>query len=540
MDEVALEFEPGFTVVTGETGAGKSVLLGALALLAGNRVEKTIISKGSDSCEVQASLYFENSSAIDELLLELSLPVCEEGTLVLRRSVERSKSGRVQINGALATLSALQSLGEGWIDFHGPGEPQKLFKERYQLAMLDLYAQNQTALIAYQQSYRHWQELLDRAKVLEGNERLSTDEIVFAENQINAIDRLELSLDSVQELERDFNRLDKAREIVQAAEQIGQGLQGDAGILEQLSGLSRLSQQLAAMDADGSALNERLHSLMIEMEDLAAEYEQLSRSIDMDEDAAAAIQERMTQWLELKRKYGSDVNTVLAKRATLAERIEAQSDIEGKLQAIYAEAGAVEKNLQIQADKITQKRSKAALQLAKQSQQLLGKLGFKQAVLKILIHTEASLKETGNSYCQFLFSANAGQDPLPLNKIASSGETARVMLALKAVLAQVDATPVLVFDEVDANVGGEIGAVVGHELQRLAGDHQVFCVTHLPQVAAQGRQHYVVSKSQSKTATTVRIEKIPAKGTEREAELARMLGDRSSKAAIEHARELLS
>jgi len=540
MDAVELEFDPGFIVVTGETGAGKSVLLGALALLAGNRVDKMIIRKGADACEVEAVLYFAADAAVHTQLKDMGLPPCEEGALVLRRAVFRCKSGRVHINGALTTLTALQELGESWIDFHGPGEPQKLFKERYQLEMLDLFARNQTLLKSYQQDFHRWQQLLSQAEALQGSERLSNDEISFMQAQVDAIDQLALSEESVDVLEHDFNRLDKARDIVAAAEQMQQGLSGDAGVLQQLALLTRWSQQLATMDKDGATLNDRLTSLIIELEDVAAEYEQLAGGMDVDEETAATLQTRMGQWLELKRKYGPDVESVLAKRASLLARIDMQADIEGSLRAIYAKAATIEKQLFEQGNVLKQQRQKAALQLSKKARKLLSKLGFKRAELQIAIRADANLKEFGNSHCEFLFSANAGQDLLPLNKIASSGETARVMLALKAVLAEVDATPVLVFDEVDANVGGEIGAEVGRELRNLAGAHQVLCVTHLPQVAAQGQQHYVVAKSQSKKDTAVRIQPIHNDTLARQTELARMLGDRTSKAAIEHARELLT
>lgn len=540
MDEVALEFDEGFTVVTGETGAGKSVLLGALALLAGNRVDKTIVRKGADACEVEASLYFEKHESVDELLEQLGLPPCDDGTLVLRRMVSRKKSGRVHVNGALATLSALQDLGESWIDFHGPGEPQKLFKERFQLSMLDLFTKNHDKLEHYQKDFKRWRQLLDQAEELKGSERLSDDEIAFMQSQIDSIDSLELSEESLQVLERDFNRLDKARDLVQSAEQMEAGLSGEGGAIDQLSTLTRWAQQLAEIDSDAGVLDSRLNSLIIELEDLAGEYSQLTRSVDFDEETAQSIQERMSSWLELKRKYGPEVSSVLAKRDTLSERIAMQSDIEGSLQTLYAEAETVEKSLTQQAEAITKTRQKGAVQLSKKAQKLLAQLGFKKADFKIEIVPDSGLKEYGNSHCLFLFSPNAGQDLLPLNKIASSGETARVMLALKAVLAQVDATPVLVFDEVDANVGGEIGAQVGRELAKLSGGHQVFCVTHLPQVAAQGQQHYVVAKKQSKSATVVTIKPIHETSSVRETELARMLGDRNSEAALSHARELLA
>lgn len=540
MDSVSLEFDSGFTAVTGETGAGKSVLLGALALLAGNRAGKTIIRKGADSCEVEATLYFQNPERLNEALLRLELPACDEGELVLRRQVHRSKGGRIQINGALATLGALAELGEYWIDFHGPGEPQKLFHDRYQLEMLDLYARNQGKLKAYGEHYQEWKHLLEEMETLARSERLSEDESAFLQRQVEAVDALELTEESLQELERDFRRLDTARELTAAAVRMQEGLDGEEGMVGQLAPLVRTAQELASIDPEaGGRLASRVEALAIEMEDLASEYGDLARSVDFDEVTALAIQQRMASWLELKRKHGPTVQSVLAWRDELSRRIASQGDIEGNLFRMEKVTSEMEKSLRVQAEELRQTRVRASLELARKAQSLLAKLGFKKARFQIEVTTDSTLHAHGSSQCGFLFSANAGQDLLPLNKIASSGETARVMLALKAVLAEVDSTPVLVFDEVDANVGGEIGAVVGKELAALAAEHQVFCVTHLPQVASQATRHFVVSKEQGDKRTQVTIEPIHDDKDKRLEEIARMLGDRKSASARSHAKELL-
>lgn len=540
IDAISLEFESGFTAVTGETGAGKSVLLGALALLAGNRADKTVIRKGADFCEVEATLYFRNPERLNEALVRLDLPPCEEGELVLRRQIHRSKGGRIQINGALATMSALAELGEYWIDFHGPGEPQKLFHERYQLEMLDLYARNEETLKTYQEHFRQWKALLEEMERLARTEQLSEEEVTFLQRQIDAVDALELTEESLQELERDFRRLDKARELMAASLRLQEGLNGDNGMVGQLAPLVRTAQEVASLEPEvGGSLAGRLEALAIEIEDLASEYGDLARSVDFDEETAQSIQQRMAGWLELKRKHGPTLQNVLDWRDELKRRIESQGDIEGNLLRMEKQSAELEKSLRAQAEELRQNRVRAAQELSRKVQALLGKLGFKKARFQIEVTTDSTLHVNGSSHCNFLFSANAGQDLLPLNKIASSGETARVMLALKAVLAEVDSTPVLIFDEVDANVGGEIGAVVGKELSALASDHQVFCVTHLPQVAAQAAQHYVVSKEQGDSDTKVSIQPIHGDSEKRLEEIARMLGDRKSASARNHAKELL-
>jgi DNA repair protein RecN (Recombination protein N) len=246
----------------------------------------------------------------------------------------------------------------------------------------------------------------------------------------------------------------------------------------------------------------------------------------------------MNLWLELKRKYGPGIDSVREKREQIRRRLLSQGEVEAQVARLQASLVQVEADLKKQATVLHSARFKAADKLASAARKMLGALGFKKADLKIAV-TVGELGPTGADKAQFLFCPNAGQDLLPLSQIASSGEAARVMLALKTVLASVDETPVLVFDEVDANVGGEIGAQVGRELATLGKNHQVFCVTHLPQVAALGHSHLVVNKTQTEKSTAVEIYSVHCKRKEREMELARMLGDRNSKVALSHARELL-
>ena len=538
MDEVSLEFGPGFTVVTGETGAGKSVLLGALGLLAGNRVAKTVVRRGADQAEAEGVLEFAHPEKIDALLEELGLPPCEDGRLLLRRTVHVSKPGRILVNGANTTLSQLEKIGAAWIDFHGPGEPQKLFKESCQLEMLDLFAAHGETAARYAARYADWSAALRRIEDIASREKITEDEADFIRGQLEKMEAVDLDDDAVASLERDFNRLAKAQELAALIGRVQSGLSGDDGFASRLPVLLRASREIAAIDPEAAGLENRLNALAIEIEDIASDYARLS-SESGDEESAAETHRRMMLWLDLKRKYGPDAAAVRAKRDALASKLAVQGDIEGAIARATAEADAIEKELRPLAAKLRAKRLDAAETLAASARRLLGHLGFKKADLRIRVVDTPKLTASGDSACEFLFAPNAGQELLPLNAIASSGETARVMLALKTVLAAVDSTPVLVFDEVDANVGGEIGAQVGRELAALAGRHQVFCVTHLPQVAAQGRSHFRVVKSQTDDSTAVTIAPIHADRAEREGELARMLGDRKSAAALSHARELL-
>lgn len=539
LDEVRLEFDSGFTSVTGETGAGKSVLLGALRLLAGARTDKSLIRQGHQELEVEAALYFEASAEINSLLESEGLPLCEDGVLLLYRSIHRTKMPRVQVNGKLATLTQLQALGESWIDFHGPGEPQKLFKEKRQLEMLDIYAGHGQTLQSYSASYRAWREALREIDELEGSERLDEDELNFVRKQVAKIDAVEVSEESIEALERDYNRMSSAQELTALATECAEGMLGEQGLSEQMMTLVGRMEALAELDIDSEGLSERARSLQIELQDLGSEVERMAGDLDFDPDEIEAVNERMNLWQEVRRKYGGTVESVLFKREELASKIAIQGDLEGVLKKKCAAASKMEQELHAAAAKLTTGREEAAKTLGEKAAKLLQALGFKKAKLAIEVIPDAALHERGKCHCRFVFAPNAGQELLPLNKIASSGETARVMLALKTVLAEADATPLLVFDEVDANVGGEVGRAVGAELARLAGKHQVLCVTHLPQVASLAKNHFIVTKSQDEDSTTVVIAPIHDDRQQRLGELARMLGDRSSASARAHAEELL-
>ena len=538
LEEVALDFEAGFTAVTGETGAGKSILLGALSLLAGERADKTIIRQGAAACEVEASLYFSDPGKIDTVLTDLGLPPCEDGLLLLKRSVARDKAPKLTVNGSLATLAALQQLGEHWIDFHGPSEPRRLLKDACQLELLDLFGRTGDALAAYQANYREWRALLGERDRIAGEAQLSPDQIEFTQSQLAKIDSLELTADAIDTLERDFQRLSRSQELIGLAGVLAGGLTGDEGVQDRLGALLREARRLESLDPASRALAERFSAAVVELNELAGEFTALGQKLHMDPEQAEQLGGRMNAWLEMKRKYG-DLASVVAAGKDLRERLARQGDLAGTLARLDQEAAASERAAKQEAQVLRQKREKAAKELGKVAAKAIAELGFQKADFQVRVVPLAELGPTGGTGAEFLFSPNAGEPLLPLNRVASSGELARVMLALKAVLADLDGVPLLVFDEVDANVGGDIGRVVGEKMAEIGKSHQVLCVTHLPQVAAQATCHLVVTKDQTKDRVVVTIAPIQASRKGRVAELARMLGDRNAKSALAHAEQLL-
>jgi len=539
LEEVTLDFEAGFTAVTGETGAGKSILLGALSLLAGERADKTIIRQGAAAAEVEAALFFADASALNGVLATLELPACEDGVLILKRSLPREKAPRITVNGSLATLAALQRLGEQWIDFHGPSEPRRLLKESCQLDLLDLFGRAHTPLTTYQASFRAWRDLLNERTRLARETKLAPDQIEFLRIQLAKLDALELTDDAIENLERDFQRMSRAQELIELASVLASGLTGEEGVQVRLAELLREGRQLESIDVASKPLVERLASAVVELNDLGEEFSTLSQQLQFDPEQAEELSGKMNTWLELKRKHGGEVAAVLEAREAMRARLDVQGDLEGtmlKLEKQIADAARLAKR---DAASLRVIREKAAKELAKIAAKSIAQLGFKKADFQVRVVPLPELSPTGDCSAEFLFSPNVGEPPLPLSRVASSGELARVMLALKTVLADLDEVPLLVFDEVDANVGGEIGRVVGEKMAGIAKSHQVLCVTHLPQVAAQAACHLVVIKDQSKDRAVVTIEPIQASRKQRVSELARMLGDRNAKSALAHAEELL-
>lgn len=539
LERAEIDFTEGFTAVTGETGAGKSVLLGALAMLSGARCGKEAVGGHSDTCRVEAVLRFKDTSKIDRLLESSGLPPCEDGTLLISRVVGISKPSRAFVNSSPAPLSFLSKLGGYWIDFHGPGEPQKLFSRKNQLEMLDTFAGDSQLLEEYMRIYSERRQILSNIESLSQTKSLGEDEIEFLRSRIAAIDAVNPTEESIAELEEKSKLAEAASDIVEKSSAVAEAIDGDGGILEKLAAASKFASEISRFSAAAESLSERLRGVGLELADISSEYGNLARSSNMDEAQIETVRRKMTDWLGLCRKFGNSVESVLSARREMAAKIENQSDVRATMEKLRRRADELLESLVPIAEKILKAREKAAKKLAERASKTLLGLGFKNARFDISISADSEPSPDCGSSCEFMFMANPGQPLLPLAKIASSGELARVMLALKTTLADADATPLLVFDEVDANVGGEIGAEVGKRLAELSKGHQVFCVTHLPQVAACANGHFLVEKSQTKTSTSVSIARIDGDKKRRVSELARMLGDRNSESAVAHAQKLL-
>lgn len=537
-----MSFEPGLNVVTGETGAGKSLVLGAVQLLLGERASPTVIRTGADQCEITAVIALRGASAdvtprVTQLLEDSGLPPCEDGKLVLRRVVTRSGS-RAFVNARPVTVQILRALGDLLVDIHGPHDHQSLLQNRNQLDVLDAFAGLSADATQCSESWHELRRLRDELDVARG-EYVSQDDLRLLRHELTEIESAELSEENeTQTIER-HRVVANSRRLLDIALQCNHGLtEAEGSILEQLTVFVHLIQEIAETDSErGSEFATRIGDAIVMLQDLSFELQTYADTLELDEEELAALEERLDLIQRLKRKYGPGIDGVLATANELQARISEVECREKRVRGLGREVEDAQAQYEHECGKLRERRLETAARLGEAITGKLQKLGFARSELSVRVE-ESTPGPMGADRVEFCFAPNPGEPLLPLRRIASSGEMARVMLAVKTVLTAADRVPILLFDEVDVNVGGRIAVKVAEELQAIAEQHQVFAITHLPQVAAAGDQHFVVTKTVVDGRTLTNMQ--PVTGNERRQELVRMLGaPEASKTAEKHAQEML-
>ncbi len=538
VDDLRWELPGGFVAVTGETGAGKSVILGALKLLLGERAEKTLVRTGADACTVEAAFVAADTAALDARLDALGLPPCEDGLLLLRRVFTLAGSNRQWVNGSPATLSALRRLGEGLVDLHGPHDHQSLLSPERQLDLLDAFARAAGARGEYETAWRQLGALRAETAELSSAEASLEREIELLRHQSEEIRAAEPKPGEDAELAARHTVAQNSRRLGELATGVAAGLnEADDAVLTRLGELGRLLRELARLDPAGGESFVQCHaSLVADAEDLADSLARYAGKLEHDPEQLAALEERLGLLSTLKRKYGGSVESVLESAAQAEARLHRIEHRGAELERLQREIAAGEKEVLRLGRALSALRKKGAPALSQAVAGQLRELGFPKSEFDIRLVALETPGETGLEAVEFyfaprsrglegvefLFAPNPGEPPKPLRTIASSGEISRVMLAVKSALAEHDAVPLLVFDEIDANVGGEIASQVGAKMRRLAAGRQVLCITHLPQVAAQAGAQFVVTKAFRDDRTYSELSAV--EGRAREREIARMLG----------------
>ena len=551
VSDLTLELQPGCNVVTGETGAGKSIIIGALNLVLGQRADRTLIRSGSDSCSVEAVFDVKKLRApLKGFLDQNGLEPCDDNQLVLKRTFTSAGTNRQFVNGSATTLNVLASIGEWLVDMHGPHDHQSLLHPAKQLAILDAFGGLEKERAAFG-------ELVASRGVLEGEKSaLVVDEKTYAQQldllrfQVKEIETARLQPDEEEQLTLEHNRASNAAKLLRLSQAALDVLsESEGSLLTQAGVIGRTLQELQRVDAGATTLTELHEQGVSVLRDLQVELSRYADKVDVDPARLAEMDERLNLIHSLKRKYGATLAEVIAFGAEAKEKLQSLESRDAELARINGALAKLDAELLKVGKKLSAERKRVIPQLAKAAMKQLADLGFKQSRFDVeltsagwgeatdeLAREDARPTRSGLDTIEFQFAPNPGEPAKPLRAIASSGEMARVMLALKTVLAAEDEIPVLVFDEVDANVGGETANAVGEKMKQIAAKRQVLCITHLPQVAAPADAHYVVTKQVKDGRTISEIELLDKKS--RVTELARMLGGQSE-AARKHAEALL-
>jgi DNA repair protein RecN (Recombination protein N) len=576
VSDLTLELRPGCNIITGETGAGKSIIIGALNLVLGERADRTLIRAGEESCSVEAVFDVAKlrcnvrpvaesnratGSTLQLFLEENGLEPCEENQLVLKRTFNAGGTNRQFVNGSATTLNVLAAIGEWLVDLHGPHDHQSLLHPAKQLALLDAFGGLDEARTAFGELVRRRTVLEVEKTALVMDEKTYAQQLDLLRFQVNEITGARLQPGEDAEVEEKFHRASNAAKLLQLSQTALDLLDGaDNSLLARSGALGRTLQELSRVDPDAAALAESHGQTASALRDLQSGLSHYAEKVDMDPEQFQRLEERLDLIHSLKRKHGATVAEIIAFVAEAKRKLESLEQRDGELARLNGELQKIDAELLRRGRDLSAKRKQVIPRLAKAVVKQLDDLGFKQSRFDVTLRSNSeiltdepltrpaatlsppggargrSFSSTGLDEIEFQFAPNPGEPARPLRAIASSGEMARVMLALKTVLAAEDEIPVLIFDEVDANIGGETANAVGEKMKQIAARRQVLCITHLPQVAVPADTHYVVTKQVKNGRTISGIELLGKK--ERVTELARMLGGQTD-AARKHAEALL-
>jgi len=542
IDRLNIECTAGFLVFTGETGAGKSILVDALALLVGARATSEQIRAGAEEAVIEAAFTLTAGDPLIDRLHESGFLSDGEPSLIVRRVVSRSGRNRIYLNGQLAPLHLLQSLAGTLVDIHGQHEQQSLLSSQAQLDALDAFGRLRDLRADYARAYDRWQE---RQRDLEASSRAFEDRRAredLLRYQQRELEEAQIRPGEDEELAQERQRLAHAHRLSELADRAYSLIYGNEESL--LGGMGQVRaclKELASIDAGAGEWTQLCEQASVHLQELASTVRAYRDKLDQDPSRLAAVEDRLDRLHRLFTKYGGDLASLLVRAESVRSELDALSQGGSQLadlrQAVKEDRGAVEDL----ARRLSLGRTRAASKFEVKLSKELAALRMERTQLKIAVNgdpTEQNLGPTGADRVEFLLSANRGEPLLPLARVASGGELSRVMLALKTVLANTDRVPVLIFDEVDAGVGGAVAAVMGKRLKALGGFHQVFCVTHLPQIASQADTHYLVEKGVTGGRTVTRVHQLDAAA--RREEIARMLGGLAiTKAVRQTAAEML-
>jgi DNA repair protein RecN (Recombination protein N) len=554
IDKLDLKFDSGLIILTGETGAGKSIILDAVTMLIGGRAETAVIRSKAETAFVEGlfSLKGPAKDAVDEILKREEL-LDDENCVTLTREVRREGRSVARVNGRAVNVSLLKELGALLVDIHGQSEHLSLLDTRAHLGLLDRYADVGGALKEYRGSYHKLLTVRHELKELRQAQTEAERRIEFLTYQADEIEAARLKPGEDDELKVERDKLANAETLAEyvqnALTALDEGTPESPAASDLIGQATQAMRGLAKIDPGHSELSEQAISLEETLSDLARSLRDYLEEIEFNPKRLEEVEERLDLIFSLTRKYGASIEKVIASGEEAKAQLENISHATERIEELESEEADLLKILAEQAGMLSQKRQKAAIDLGKAIETELNDLRMAEAQFSVDFKTKSdpngipleggkhlAFDHNGYDQVEFLVAPNPGEGLKPLAKIASGGETSRLMLALKNVLARADEIPSLIFDEIDQGIGGRVGLTVGQKLWSLARNHQVFCVTHLPQLAAFGDRHYQVQKLLKEKRTLTRVELL--KGETRLLELAQMLGE-VGEGTLQSAHEIL-
>lgn len=551
IDALEVRFEAGFNVLTGETGAGKSILIDALHLILGGRAYADVVRTGHDEASVEALVEALDVPALDARLEAAGLPKCSDGQLLLRRSVHREGRSRAWINGALATASQLQHIARGLVDISSQHEHTSLLDPAQHLSFVDAYGGLGPQVAEYRAAYELLAESARRLEKLQLSEAERVRRVDFLRFQLDEIDKVDPQPDEDVQLAAERQKLASAGKL-RAATGEAEGLlySRDGSVVEQLSSAAQDLEKAAVLDPALKTLAETLRGSLDTLSDAARDLGRYMRSVQDDPARLAELDDRLEALKRLARKHGGDLAAVLKRREEMATELVGLERHEEQLAEAEAERAERLAAAKVLADELTKARTKAAQAFGEVVVARLADLEMQRTRFVVQLSVPGKddegvatngvkLTPRGQDVAEFLLSPNPGEEPRSLSRIASGGELSRVMLAIKRVMAERDPVETYVFDEVDAGIGGATGEVVGRMIREVARERQVLCITHLPQIAAYGQAHYTVAKSVKDGRTQSQVTRLDD-GDARHREVARMLSGHVTAASLAHAQELVA
>ena len=524
IDDLSINFEEGFNVLTGETGAGKTLIIGSLAILSGGRFSKEMIRKGEECSLIEASIFVPQSE------------FAEDGNIIISREVYSNGRNTCKVNGNLVTVSELKRIMSKIIDIHGQHDNQNLLDNTKHIVYLDSFIGDELFKMKqeYQEYFNKYNEIKNKLKNNYGDETEKTRRLDLLRYQYNEIDIANLKIGEDLELEEKHNIMMNSEKLKENLEEIDENINSNA--IEYISNSIRCLEKIEDYGEIYKSKLAELKSIYYELQETARDLSSLKDEANFDEYERDEVERRLDIIFSLKRKYGNSIEEILEYKSKLAEEIEQIENVEEINKKLRTEQKEIESKMNNLCNLMNEKREKYGIILSEKINNELKDLEMPNACFSIKIEKEASFNINGNDKIEFAISTNIGEESKELIKIASGGEMSRIMLAIKTVLADIDEVPILVFDEIDTGISGKAAKAVAEKMKIISNKHQTLCITHLPAIAAQGKNNFYIYKEVTNGKTRTKIKKL----NEQEIifEIARISNGDITDVAIENAKEL--